>query len=188
MSTISNRTIKLILLFGLIAFFFGMIKNFLISNLFPEQLKSIVLLSSNVSMGVSIILTCLILGVIAFVCTRVISIKGIEISEVQFGVAFNRFIITLILFEGLKILAFIFFQNELNNLSLDDDFSNSIINTKSLLSNKYLDIVSYIIAILVFGISFNPSSLKEFVQTLFLSLLIIILVLVSTIKWFPSSN
>ena len=56
MSTISNRTIKLIILFGLIAFSTGMTKNFLISNLFPEQLKSIVLLSSNVSMGVSIIL------------------------------------------------------------------------------------------------------------------------------------
>ncbi len=154
-----SKILKTIILFGLFSCLLGILKNYIILEIFDDDVKNIAGLSSYTSLFISIIIPCIVLALVSFICFIVIDLFELEVKTIEFSSSFINFIYILILAELVKGFLVLFVLNdELNDLIVDETFNEQLSNTSWFFLNDMIENISILTGILIFIISFKGLS------------------------------
>ena len=180
-----SKILKTIILFGLLSSLIGILKNYIILDIFDDDVKNIAGLSSYTSLFVSIIISCIVLALVGFTCFMVIDLFELQVKTIEFSSSFINFIYILLLAEIFKgfLVAFVL-KNELNNLIVDETFEEQLRNTSWFFFNNITENISILIGILTFIISFKElTKTTKLLQVILLSITIGIGLFISNMDW-----
>ncbi len=180
-----SKIIKNIILFGLLSSLLGILKNYIILDVFDDDVKNIAGLSSYTSLFVSIIISCIVLALVSFICFIIIDLFELKVKAIEFSSSFINFIYALILAEIIKAFLVVFVLNdELNDLIVDETFNEQFSNTNWYFLNYITENVSIIIGILIFILSFKElTQTNKLLQVVLLSFIIAISLFISNMEW-----
>jgi hypothetical protein len=180
-----SKIIKTIILFGLLSCLLGVLKNYIILDIFDGDVKNIAGLSSYTSLFVSIIISCIVLALVGFICFMVIDLFELQINTVEFSSSFINFIYILFLAEILKGGLVVFVLNdELNDLIVDETFEEQLKNTSWFFFNNIAENISIMIGILTFIMSFKKlTKATKLLEVILLSITIGIGLFISNMDW-----
>lgn len=179
------KILKTIILFSLLSSLIGVLKNYIILDIFDDDVKNIAGLSSYTSLFVSIIISCIVLALVGFICFMVIDLFELKVKAIEFSFSFINFIYVLILAEIIKAFLVVFVLNdELNDLIVDETFNEQFSNTNWYFLNYITENVSIIIGILIFILSFKElTQTNKLLQVVLLSFIIAISLFISNMEW-----
>lgn len=180
-----SKIIKTVIIFGFLSSLLGVLKNYIILDIFDDDVKNIAGLSSYTSLFVSIIISCIILVLVSFICLIVIDLFELKVKAIDFSSAFINFIYVLMLAEMIKYFLAVFVLNdELKDLIIDETFNEQFSNTNWYFLNYMTENASIIIGILIFILSFKElTKMNKLIQIILLSIIITISLFISNIEW-----
>lgn len=179
------KIVKLIFIFFIISLFGSVFKNYMIISYFEDEVKSVVSIASYTSLIVGIIFTCIILVIISYICHMVIEIFDFNVTYSEFSESYQSLLYVLVLGEVIKlILALAILDNELINLTINEKFLEQLEATKWFYYNSLIEKGIIILGSIFFISSFkNLNEFKRVVHIVILSVLILLLIVISSIKW-----
>lgn len=181
-----SNIVKTIVFFAVLSFLTGVVKNQFILNSFDQDIRTIIGITSYTSMIVSLLISCIIFGLIAYICFIILDLTRSKIDLPEFSSAFRNFIYILMSFEIIKtILVFVILDKEFVKIAINNGFEENLKNTNWFFYNNLTEIISVLIGILVFTFSFKKiSNINKLLQVFFLSIIIGVCIFLSNLKWF----
>ncbi|WP_136465846.1 hypothetical protein [Flagellimonas onchidii] len=187
-----SEIVKTILIFGLTSLVCGAAKNHLILNFFNDDVKNIATFASYTTMLISLLVSCIVLGLIALVC--ILMFDAIKFSEIftgsielnEFSKSYQNFIYVLMSGEFIKVFLVVFYlSKELPDIDIDTTFQSQLYNTDWFFYNSVSELFILFLANIVFIISFRDITKGYRVFGIFLlSLTIGVTTYISNTSWF----
>ena len=177
----------MILIFGAISLVSGILKNHLILEAIPPDWRQITGVFSYTTMLVSLIVSCILLGLIAAICLFIRELHPLGIQGYEFAEAYNVLVQIFILGElGQLLLVILVLDLELTTFSIEMNFQEFLNQTCWAGYQRWLRYGSSGIGILGFIITFSPwrQSGERLTSILFFAIVIGFSLGISSLPWF----